>query len=221
MVKKVSNEISNNVLVVLIGSVILVSIIGTFISLNKLAPITGFAPTTTTIYGQVNVTINCTAGISFARANVNFTAAIPGDARTTVTSADLDNSGPFNITNDGTGLINISIASANIWASTQGAVPSRFFSYNVSHLSTYVGNCSLTFPHNPFCGNTTNGAPNSTCGLWRPMPSSAEQWPICRLNFTDGSDSVLVHINITVPSDEPSGKKNATVTFVATADTCT
>ncbi|MEK6974513.1 MAG: hypothetical protein AABW41_04740 [Nanoarchaeota archaeon] len=216
-------DISNNVLVVLIAVTIFISIVGTWISISKLSPLTGFAATTTTLYGQVNVSINCTAGIGFARGNVNFTSAMPGDARTTLTAADLDNSGPFNITNDGTGLINVSIAAANIWSSTQGGVPSKFFSYNVTHINAgagiYKGNCSLSYPTGLFCAQSGAG-PNATCGLWRMFQSSADSGAICRLNFTDGSDSVLVHVNITVPNDEPSGKKNATITFTASADTC-
>ncbi|MBI2671241.1 hypothetical protein HYX18_04675 [Candidatus Woesearchaeota archaeon] len=222
--KKQKKEISNNVLVVLIVTTIFVSIIGTWVSISRLSPLTGFAATTTTIYGQVNVSINCTAGIGFARGNVNFTSAVGGDSRTSYTAADLDNSGPFNITNDGNSLVNISISSANLWASSQGAIPSRFYSYNVTHIlagaGIYIGNCSLTYANNGrFC--TQSGAgPNSTCGLWRQFQSSADSGAVCRLNFTDGSDSVLVHVNITVPSDETGGRKNATVTFTSSSDTC-
>lgn len=222
--KTKKKELSNNALVVLISATILISVIGTWISINNLQPITGLPVTTTTLYGQVNVTINCTAGIGFARGNVNFTSAVPGDSRTTLTSGDLDNSGPFNITNDGTSLINVSVAASNIWASAQAAIPTRFFSYNVTHILTgagvYIGNCSLTYPNNGRFCTQSGGGPNSTCGLWRQFQSSADSGAICRLNFTDGSDSVLVHVNITVPSDEPSGRKNATITFVSSVDTC-
>ncbi len=219
-------EISNNALVVLISATILITIIGTWVSINKISPITGFAPTTTTIYGQVNVTVNCTAGVSFARGNVNFTSAVPGDSRTSYTSSDLDNSGPFNITNDGTSLINISVAGAALFTSSSAAtLPNKFFSYNVTHIEVgagkYIGNCSMTYPHNGvLCNGTNSGPPNATCGFWRVMQSTADSGAVCRLNFSDGSDSVFVHINITIPTDEIGGRKNATITFTSSVDAC-
>ena len=44
------------------------------------------------------------------------------------------------------------------------------------------------------------------------MPSSATLC-IALLNYTDATDSVEVDINVTVPSDEPPGLHNTTVTL--------
>jgi hypothetical protein len=195
-------SISNNVLVVLIGITILVSIIGSWISINKLSPLTGYA---TTIYGSVNVTINCTAGISFNTVGnsgvaVNFTAAAPGESRLTTTPSDITK-GPFNITNDGTSLINISVSSTALFESPlANSLPNKYYSYN---------------------GTKSSSAPTCVVSTtpWTQM-SGTPTVAICRLNFTDGSDTGIIHINITVPPDEPSGARNATVTFTSSVDTC-
>ena len=196
-------QISNNVLIVLIGITILVSVIGAWISINKLSPLTGYA---TTIYGSVNVTVNCTAGISFVTSGtsggaVNFTAAAPGDVRLTTSATDIT-AGPFNFTNDGTSLINISVSSTSLFKSLlANTLPNKYYSFNGTKTSTA-----------PTC-NPTSTLP------WTQMSTSALV-AICRLNFSDGADSALVHINITIPPDEPSGAHNATVTFTSSVDTC-
>jgi hypothetical protein len=202
---KNKNPVSNNILSVLIGITILVSIIGSWISINKLSPLTGYA---TTIYGSVNVTINCAAGVSFnslggiTGGSVNFTAAAPGESRLTTNPSDIT-SGPFNITNDGSSLINVTISSTPLFNSpSANTLPNKYYSFNGTKTSNL-----------PSC------PPNANYPSWQ-QTSSTPTVAICRLNFTDGSDTALVHINITVPPDEPSGARNATITFTAISDTC-
>ncbi|HLC56592.1 MAG TPA: hypothetical protein VJJ23_05125 [Candidatus Nanoarchaeia archaeon] len=213
MVIKVSkdNLISNNVLAVLLAITIIFSITGTLISLSRMEALTGAAAAV----GTVNVTVNESAGISLSQSAVNFTTSDPGVNRITTTGLDIQ-AGPFNLTNDGTVLVNVTIGSTALFSvASANTLPNRFYSYNITHILTgdgiYIGNCSYGMRgNNLICGN------NASCGAWRAMvATAAAETAICRLNFTDGSDSVLIQVNITVPSDEPAGTRNANVTFTS------
>ena len=211
MEKKEVKGISNNVLAVLLFATILFSITGTLFSLSRIESLTGAAAA----IGTVNITVNESNGITLTQSAVNFTLSIPGNSRTTLTGGDIQ-AGPFNLTNDGTVLINVTIGSTPLFSSSSAnTLPNVFYSYNITHIVSgvgiYIGNCSYGMRgNNPICGN------NATCGLWRPMVATANaETSICRLNFTDGSDSVLVQVNITIPSDEPAGTRNANVTFTS------
>lgn len=50
-----------------------------------------------------------------------------------------------------------------------------------------------------------------------PVPS-ADTHAIKHLNFTDGNDLAAIHINLTVPGDEPPGQKEANITFQGVMD---
>ena len=57
------------------------------------------------------------------------------------------------------------------------------------------------------------------------MPDSNTTWTnaptstttiITLMNNSDVCDSAYIHINVTVPADEPVGAKSSTITFIAT-----
>ena len=199
-------QISNNTLLVLISATILVSIIGTWVTITKITPITG------AVTGTTNVTVNTTTGISLATALVNFTESTPGESRRTYSTTDI-RSGPFNITNDGTVLVNITMSATSPFTSSSFTMPNFRYLYNVSILSDYQNRAFF---------NCTVGVNSTACcngydyAGYRYVKSTTE-FAICNLNFTDGKDSVLVHINITIPSDEAAGVKTSVVTFLASA----
>ncbi len=195
-----TKQISNNVLFVIVVSAIAVSIIGTWVTITKITPITG------AVTGTTNVTVNTTTGISLATALVNFTESTPGESRSSYRTSDI-RSGPFNITNDGTVLVNITMSATTLFTSGTNAFPGFTYLYNVSILADYqnkaLWNCTV---------GLTAGLPYQFAG-YRFVNNSAEV-AICFLNFTDGKDSALVHINITIPSDETAGTKTSVVTFL-------
>jgi len=198
-------SIGNNTLATLLIIVIFVSFLGTWQSLMRLQGITGAA---TTALGYVNVTINETVGISMVTAIVNFTSAVQGQTRATIIASDY-NTGPLNLTNDGGTVINVSITDTQTIFSSASFARATHYVYNVTlaDITTNAAskNCSLGY---------SNGLSYTyAAGGWRAMPSAGAETPICRLNFTDGKDSVRVDINITVPSDEAAGEKRAKITF--------
>lgn len=200
-----NKQISNNTLLILIISSVVVSVIGTWITIIKITPITG------AVTGTTNVTVNSTAGISLSTSLVNFTESAPSESRTTYRTTDI-RSGPFNITNDGTVLVNITMSATNPFSGTF-SMPGSKYLFNVSILSDYMGrqffNCSVGV------NSTTSGAGYEFAG-YQYVKTSA-QMIICNLNFTDGKDSALIHINITIPSDEAAGVKTSVVTFLGSA----
>ncbi|MBI2110357.1 hypothetical protein HYT51_01085 [Candidatus Woesearchaeota archaeon] len=205
-------EINNNVLAVLLVFVIFISFLGTWNSLMRLQGITGAA----TGLGYINVSVNETTGISMVQANVNFTSTAIGISKTTYTASAIT-SGPFNITNDGSVLINITIADTETLFDSASLNRQLHYLYNIT-LADYASN-SRVVGYNCSLGGSNGLAYNPAAGGWRGFPSSGTETPICRLNFTDGYDSVRIDVNITPPNDEPGGQKAARVTFTSVATT--
>ena len=182
------NQISNNFLVVLILASILFSVVGTWISLTRLSPLTGYTT------GLVNVTVNRTLTFTLTPRYVNFTGLNPSDGDNTTDLAPL----PFNVTNDGNVLINVSIAVTDLFLTS--AAPSAFFQCRCGNTTT-DGNCSrLVFPS----FNTS----------FRNCPTSAAVF-LPFLDYDSSNDTNYLHINVTVPSAEPGGFRESTVTFTA------
>ena len=87
-----ARDISNNTLVVLLVVAILVSVLGTWASLGKLTPITGYSA----VAGTTTATVNETIDISVTSATVGF-----GNMQTRQHNDTSDDSpAPFNFTNE-------------------------------------------------------------------------------------------------------------------------
>jgi len=113
----------------------------------------------------------------------------------------------FNITNDGSININISID-----------VTSDMFVSSSTNASSFM--CNAT----NFDSNS-----NASAQGWTGDCTYAE-WVDCRdgqavetgncfadINFTDGADTVYLEVQIAVPDAEPSGDKQASITFTGTS----
>ena len=122
-----TKQVSNNTLLILITATIMVSIIGTWVTITRITPITG------AVTGTTNVSINATSGISLITSLVNFTEATPGESRSTYRASDIK-SGPFNISNDGTVFVNITMSATAIFTSPSFTMPSKDYLYNVTIL---------------------------------------------------------------------------------------
>ena len=185
------------------------------------------------VVGTVNVTINRTVAIILIRDNINFTVSNPGNNRvsytaTDLTGAPLSNCGArnntqtcgFNLTNDGSVTVNITMRETGTLFSSSAFNRIKHFLYNVSVPNTARTICPsfYTTPQpqigyaNPLTG-VYYGIPT---GNWSPVNTTVVTI-ICGLNFTNadsgniGSDLATIDVNITVPSDEVSGNKGATL----------
>ncbi|MDD5177719.1 MAG: hypothetical protein PHT54_00325 [Candidatus Nanoarchaeia archaeon] len=205
-------EPSSKFLVALAILAVGISITGIIASSPKLSIITGHTT------GSVNISINSSLGISIVNADVNFTSSNPGDGKVSYLKKNIEGDAcaadyacGFNLTNDGSILINISIQETESLFSSATFDNSKHLLYNTTHVE-------LNYPSSAPGNGCSVGYPGGlSSGDWRPVPNAASEWAICSLNFTDDSDSVIVDINITIPDDELSGQKSGTLTFIATA----
>lgn len=183
--------ISNNYLVLLVFFAILVSIIGTWTNLNK---ITGRGPTDT---GIVNVTVNTTISITLRDATVGVSSV-----NFTLNQGESDDTNdttpaPFNVTNDGAVQVNITVNATKLF--TSGSWPS----------TNFQGRCSNSSAGGAAGYNCTG---NSTQDYYQ---LGDEYLSMDLLDWTSGNDTGAFDIAVDVPSGEPGGEKQSTVTFSA------
>jgi len=191
-------EVSNNVLVSLAVFAIVAVTFSILVNMNIIdtLSITGAASSGP---GYANVSIVSVTDITIVNDTINFTSSNPGDIKESNDSATVEPDGGFNITNDGSVNVNISLLTNNdLFSGTQSATS---FTCRVANVT--VG------------GDYNAGA------------DSQENYTDCRnsagtlsgfvhnLNFVDGSDDVQIDIKIVVPSDEAAGQKGADITFTA------
>ena len=190
--QKSNTQISNNFLVLLIVAAILFSVIGTWISLTRLSPLTGFLGATQAV---VNVTVNSTVTFTISPNSTNFSRLNPNDKDDTTDGSPA----PMNITNNGNSIINISVSAGD--ALYDSAALGTFYFQICCANSTFDGNVSLKS--------------NTTCPSYVNVVSSS--FVICPyLDFDNSNDTNVININTSVPSAEPAGLKESILTFTAT-----
>ncbi|MDD5332015.1 MAG: hypothetical protein PHE43_04340 [Candidatus Nanoarchaeia archaeon] len=205
-------EASNKLLMTLAVFAVTISLVGIYTSFTseKISLITGGAT------GSVNISINSSLGITMISSDINFTTSNPGDSRTSYEQDDLEGEScsadylcGFNITNDGSVLMNITIQETENLFDSASFVNTKHLLYNTTHeelgyaAAAPGSGCSVGYP-----GGFGEG-------YWRALPRASAEVAVCALNFTDGSDAVRVDLNVTVPTDEPPGQKLGTITFLA------
>ncbi|MEM5804554.1 MAG: hypothetical protein QXU82_01770, partial [Candidatus Aenigmatarchaeota archaeon] len=110
---------------------------------------------------------------------------------------DSGNPAPFEIRNDGTVRVNITVNATDLWSSV--ANPSEYYRVRVNDSSE--GNCYLA---------------SDSQTTYMDMPDSLTPTSLVRrLNFPSNCDTVQVHVNVTVPGSEGAGVKTSSVEFTA------
>lgn len=182
---KAEKGISNNALVVLILIAIFISVAGTWISLDKLMPITGYGTSAT---GTATATVNTTVNLVLYNTTVAFGSVESGEVNSTTDN----NPGAFNLSNEGSTYINVTVSATNLWSSRTN--PSAF--YNVScRNETFI-----TCEHSKIFNGSFNMQSVATTIL-------------SGLPYNATNHSERVDISIAVPFAEPSGAKSSTLTF--------
>jgi len=235
-----TQEISNKTLAFLLVGAIVVSLFGTFISLNRLdnigpsglRQITGMYTDSTTGTVQLNVQ----GDIAFSVVNsVNFGDVTPiTGTLMNITTDNINAQGQGNdcttgancmaleIQNDGNEVINltfnVSTNAAGLIGGSAPAAPGFYF---------YARNGNRTgVAASPGCtGNMSYGRNNLGLGAgtnWQSISTGAN-YSICvtnntlaftnGLNFTSGFDMVSIEFNLTIPADAVQGAKTATITI--------
>ena len=211
-----TNEISNKTLAILLVGAIFVSLIGTFISLNRLNQIgpmglrgiTGMQ----TAQGRVNLSVSGMASFT-TNTNVDFGIITPNVTAYWI-STNTDNiwaggqanncsdaDGPcqgIEIQNDGNEILNITFNTTTNAASLIGGTgPSFMFNVRNGNRSGY-GN-----------ENGCNGTLNyNVTGMWYEI-SAGTDYVLCNgtkgagLGFASGADKMTMEFNLTIPGDAP------------------
>ncbi|MBU2562336.1 MAG: hypothetical protein KKF68_01620 [Nanoarchaeota archaeon] len=122
---------------------------------------------------------------------VNFGSIIPGETNDTTDNSPL----PFEIQNDGNCMLNITLNATNLLDSVSN--PSANFRYKIDNKSGENG--SFSFQSNV---------------EWTQMPLIAGL-AIIELNWSDDTDMAEVDLEITVPTNEPSGNKSSIIYFIS------
>ncbi|MCH8003659.1 MAG: hypothetical protein IH934_03420 [Nanoarchaeota archaeon] len=226
------NEISNRTIMVLLVATIVISLGGTFISLSAvnnrltsigLAPITGFA---TVPNATATVTVNTVASIRFSAATVAFSSGsvdTAGGFNNCTLSTIVANSGctdflevsnGFTIENDGNTNLSVELRSNQTAAQFIG-LGSALFLWNVTVNESGscvnitgredVVNPNTTADCGTFNTSTDNGA--TPCGAIFEAVSTTNKNICPRLLFADANDALNIDINISIPSDAPTGAK--------------
>lgn len=160
---------------------------------SSIAAITG-APT-----GVAQVYVMQAAEITLVTASVNFGNVTPGQSKNTTTNDPL----PLLIRNDGTVLVNVSIArdasSAPLFNGTGGGDNSSSFRYKPA-----------------VAGEGVSVDPSCSLLTWKNVPGTSSEVFLCKFNFNDTNDEAEVELLITPPSDESPGQKTETLVFTAT-----
>jgi len=209
-------DISNKTLSLLLIGAIVISLMGTLISLNRLGkigvPVITGAGTSDT--GEAQLTIASQLSITVVDSTINFGSCTPGSGNTSVVDSnntELDGTSggqcdnlqvPQNITveNDGNQLANITVKTSDNDI-TGGVNYSLYFAVaNATDRPGCVGTMATSWT------NFTDITPT-------------EYLACDKLNYTDspGKDRFWTFIRVWVPADAVQGSQSATITFTAQA----
>ena len=109
---------------------------------------------------------------------------------------------PFVIQNDGNSFAHINISATNLFETVSN--PSSYYQFKIGNNTVYTPNENGSFNWSGSVTTFTN------------MPNSATRlFAISYLNYSNATDSARVDVLIQVPSSEPPGSRNSTVTFYA------
>lgn len=186
-------NISNNILAGLLIVAIVVGIGGMYAAVNiqtQTAAATGFAT------GVANVTIPAKVQISLPVNTIDF-----GNLEISATNdtSDMDPA-PFEIKNDGSVNVNITVEATDMFSGTGGANPSTYYQFKSAEkeAGSVVNDTTdlvTTWTNMAATGNAVNFTTN--------------------FKFPNANDELYGHIKLTVPDDESAGAKSSTVTFTA------
>lgn len=199
-------EISNSTLALMVVAAILVSVVGSFISVSKLNQVVpvGFATTDT---GYANLSVPATAGIILNDERINLNTIANGDTNASYNVNDywlLNNNGGVNV-------------SVELYGQQQGGTGKNYMGRGpFTDISTVSGCLSGALPHTCFkvnCNTTESGYCNTA---WESLGNESGAGTKLLQNFDSGaSDDAWFGVNVTVPVNEQAGQKEQTVTFFA------
>ena len=140
-----------------------------------------------------NLTIQSSLILSLTVNSVDFGTMAPGETNDTSDESPL----PLLLQNDGNVLVDAIISGTDLWQTISN--PSSYYRYKIRANESNAFNTSL-----------------STM-TWTNMLTGNVIVDIASFNYRDESDNAKIDLKVTVPSEEPAGPKNSTVTITAEA----
>ncbi len=147
--------------------------------------------------GVMNFSLLPTISISLINSTVEFGTLVQGISNYTTSDGGLPM--PFVIVNDGNWYANLTIEATSMFPESNPN-PTQFYMFNSSLNKTGSVYNTATDLVNPFTNISAVGNPVKLA---------------TNMNWTNISDEIRVHINITIPFNASAGTKNSTVTFTA------
>jgi len=186
-------KVSNEGVIALLALLLVITIISTASILGR--------PTimvNADIAGDVTTYIGTDTTVTLPNSTVNFGNITQGSTNDTVDNIPW----PFNVQNDGSVKVNLTIYASNLWTDVLGYNPSNYYEF----LADKAGEGGAGY-----CFNGNASASNVTLTQMPPAPGGL----LGMLESVDICDTARIDISITAPSDEPAGGKSSTVTVTA------
>jgi hypothetical protein len=206
-------EVSNNLLAALVIVAMAMSLAGTMsmLSVTTITPNPATGMATTTASGLANATLASEVHINLSRWVVDFKNIGVAPAYNDTTDF---NPYPFVLDNNGSVPVNVSIGESTgnpLWTNDDSC--ESCFKFNST---PYGANGALNYSAwKEF--NATNGAEVANpAGLSTTTPNLV--WNLTR-ETTNSENRMIIHLNITAPSNEPGGYKVADIFFLAADST--
>ncbi|HEV8290122.1 MAG TPA: hypothetical protein VGQ00_04190 [Candidatus Norongarragalinales archaeon] len=230
-----AESVSNTTLAVLILAALAISIVGTYLVLNK--PVAGVSGISGAIVGNATFNVTAISSIKFFNStfalvnfgNINVTDCSPwfvSGSNTTppcYNNTEDDNPNPFIVENDGGNKVNVS----STWSGLGFSSSSSYWSWRLTNTTCFhnpnnaSGGCAGgSGTRNPAEGFSYDGKNYSA--TWQNV-SGASSFSVGGnqlvpfLNFTDSNDTFMYEVGVAVGGDESAGMHNMTVTFIASS----
>jgi len=193
MVEGLMMRVSNNSLTILLVLAIMISIIGTWLSVSYIDTLNQFTGRATSDVG--NTTLTVTGETSCTTASDRL-VAFGSLARSATNQSESAGNDFITLENDGNTNINVTVnvtdSTTELWDDGAFAAPSAYWRIRCNNAQS--GTCDDTY------ANVPGPAPSGVLLVYGLEPS-------------DSTDELDVAINVTVPAAEASGTKNGQVTF--------
>lgn len=195
--RRSKKEVSSRALTTLAIIAVVLAIGSITVSYQGFNRINEWAGAASQQFGMINVSITSAADISLRNDTINFTATSLNANRDAAVSTDCESGGvsyaagvgcPINLTNDGS--VNIDVDLQTIDDLFTGTTDASSFLCRNNNSGFQTAN---TYENNTDCRNSAGTITDF----------------IKNLANTDGADSALIYVNITVPADEDAGFKGA------------
>lgn len=209
-------DLSNKALALILVAAIVVSLGGTLVSLDKLSSlggITGYATTTDT--GTAQLTINGSVVITFVNNSIDWGTGYTNTTGAGIQYCEMDSEGTM-----GANCTDFTTVSDGFWIRNDGNVNVTLELLSNTTAAQFLGGTSPELQWKLSDATGVDGCPgaarNATLASYVDVSTSYVY--ACggsgsyKFDWTDGSDSIILHTRVYIPEDANTGGHSATIT---------